>query len=236
MIWTYDHPTKGTCNDAACPAHGRCHCGCGKFTHHARQNRMKGRLGKWTKGNPTCFLAGHAAWLSPGWKAYGVPIDRVRPLLRFLQRRHGGIEHVPPVVGIPRSTIINILYKASRKTVAPETAQKIVAAVLPLKAPSYIWQQADDLPARRHPRPEERGIPSPKQLAARENQRRTRANKKLPRLPTVRYVPTNAEHFEHGCPHCGKRFLTSKGLNVHARQQHNDSRPGYYGIIRRHTA
>lgn len=101
---TFDHQTSGTCNDARCPLHGLCHCGCGAKTNISRQSRSN--RGQTVIRQPQIFRHGHyARWakvVPPGgpYTRCGelIDVDGVRELVRrwgnmFIVGRYLGVSN-----------------------------------------------------------------------------------------------------------------------------------------------
>lgn len=128
--WSFNHPPSGTCIPG-CRLYGRCHCGCGERptispATFERANRVKGR--------PYAFGTGHQARVvlrSSGiWSRNGIPVDRVRPLLAWLHRRHGTWKEVAVLLRMPMSTIKGYANNTRRKRVPPESARRIQQLVM----------------------------------------------------------------------------------------------------------
>ena len=118
--WTFDHPSHGTCVPD-CPSYGTCHCGCG-----ATPKRSAVTSVPWNRhaGHPFTFVPGHQLRVvhprAGMWSKQGVPVERVRPLIRWLRMQHGSVRAVAELLQMPESTLRGYLYNAKRKRVPPE--------------------------------------------------------------------------------------------------------------------
>lgn len=123
--------TRGTCDDTACPSHGYCHDGCGDLRPLADQHH---RPRNWTRDMPLMWKSGH----SPDCKGSDrhqndVPVERVRPLARWLHEETGSLVAAAAVAGLSQGTFDIICYSRSKKGVHPKSAAAIVAGVLALR-------------------------------------------------------------------------------------------------------
>jgi hypothetical protein len=111
---TFDHRTFGTCDDATCPLHGRCHCGCGKRANIVPYGRWRQHQ---TSGMPAVYRAGHnpkphrplppIAYVNSarnGKRKY-VPVDRVAPLARWLRDQYGSYHRAAKATGLNRGPL-----------------------------------------------------------------------------------------------------------------------------------
>lgn len=83
---------------------------------------------------PLMWMSGH----SPICKntdrhAQDVPIERVRPLARWLHKETGSLAAAAIVAGLSQGTFDIISYSRTKKGVHPDTAAKIVAGVLAIR-------------------------------------------------------------------------------------------------------
>lgn len=149
--------TSGTCVPE-CPSYGLCHCGCDEPTN---VNRFHQPTRGFTKGLHCINRNGHRIHLGTrGRYSYDVvPIDRVRPLARFLFDEMGGVNGAAVAAGLRRGTINGVLYDRAHKCVTGDTAARIVEAVLALRntrqpdAPHVARQALPVLPAPRDHKP-----------------------------------------------------------------------------------
>jgi hypothetical protein len=134
--WTFLHPPHGTCV-TGCALYERCHCGCGGVPTRSAVTYVRGSR---YRDQPYVFLVGHHMRVmhprAGAWSRRGVPVDEVRPLLRWLRQRHGGLRAVADLVEVPEATLHGYLFNTKRKTVPPATAKRIVTVVLAHKRPS----------------------------------------------------------------------------------------------------
>ncbi len=142
--WTFDHPSHGTCVPD-CPSYGTCHCGCG-----ATPKRSAVTSVPWNRhaGHPFTFVPGHQLRVvhprAGMWSKQGVPVERVRPLIRWLRMQHGSVRAVAELLQMPESTLRGYLYNAKRKRVPPEAAQRIVDLTLAHRRrlrPLELWEE-----------------------------------------------------------------------------------------------
>jgi hypothetical protein len=78
------------------------------------------------------------------WSKQGVPVERVRPLIRWLRLQHGSVRVVAEMLNMPESTLRGYLYNAKRKRVPPEAAQRIVDLTLAHRRrtrPLELWEE-----------------------------------------------------------------------------------------------
>lgn len=143
--WPFDHPPRGSC-EPACPAYGRCHCGCAV---RPRRSPITDRASGRVAGRPSTFAAGHHVRVhhprSGCWSTNGVEVDRVRPLLFFLRLKHGTVRRVAAMLQMPEATVRGYLYNRRRKRVPPAAARRIVTLVLAHRkrsGPLDIWEEA----------------------------------------------------------------------------------------------
>jgi len=110
--WTFDHPSHGTCVPE-CSSYGTCHCGCG-----ATPKRSAVTSVPWNRhaGHPFTFVPGHQLRVvhprAGMWSKQGVPVERVRPLIRWLRLQHGSVRIVAEMLNMPESTLRGYLYNA----------------------------------------------------------------------------------------------------------------------------
>ena len=128
--WCFEHPPRGSCL-RGCPSYGRCHCGCGETPSRATYNLPgSGRV----QGEPYVFRSGHQARVLPRrgghWTRHGVPVERVRPLLRWLHQRHGDWRTVAAMLRMPVSTIKGYANNHRRRRVPPLAARRVSQLVL----------------------------------------------------------------------------------------------------------
>jgi hypothetical protein len=142
--WTFAHPSHGTCVPE-CPSYGRCHCGCEAAPKLSAVTSVP-----WNRhaGHPFTFVPGHQLRVvhprAGMWSKQGVPVERVRPLIRWLRVQHGSVRAVAELLDMPESTLRGYLYNAKRKRVPPEAAQRIVALTLAHRKrtrPLELWEE-----------------------------------------------------------------------------------------------
>jgi hypothetical protein len=99
-------------------------------------------------GHPFTFVPGHQLRVvhprAGMWSKQGVPVERVRPLIRWLRVQHGSVRAVAEMLNMPESTLRGYLYNAKRKRVPPEAAQRIVALTLAHRKhtrPLELWEE-----------------------------------------------------------------------------------------------
>ena len=107
------HILRGTCNEATCPLHGRCHCGCGGTarispTHHTKMGM--------TRGMPRVYLHGHWAKAHEQWWPHhgrltrrGIPRGLVLSDLRLLVRLYGTQVAVSRALGYSENWVSMLL-------------------------------------------------------------------------------------------------------------------------------
>jgi hypothetical protein len=192
-----NHPLRGTCNDPTCAFHLYCHCGCGEETTVAEYNIARSA---YVRGRPRVYRNGHhLAFIPPRgpWSKRGIPIARVRPLMRKLieweaqPRRIGvkgrrtewdlAVDRLAGKLGVSQHTVSNILYASRCKWVRPEVAQRVVAVILARQPeerahqarPSTVYEQEmTRLDAQKQLRmARRRGVPNPALTLGYESER-----------------------------------------------------------------
>jgi hypothetical protein len=148
--WRFDHPPAGTCIPS-CRLYGWCHCGCGERpTWSPATVKEAGRV----RGRPYAFRAGHQARVrmrhgGGAWSKHGVPVSRIRPLLRWLHERHGTWDEVAKLLRMPMSTIKGYANNARRRRVPPEAARRIQQLVLAHRKGRSVLDQWESEPGMR---------------------------------------------------------------------------------------
>jgi len=146
--WSYPHPPRGTCVPA-CPAYGRCHCGCDGSPKTSQVTSVQWlRVG----GRPFTFVSGHQMRVAHPragmWSKRGVPVERVRPFLLWLRQRHGSMRSVAALLDMPEPTVRGYVYNTKRKRVPPEAAKRIADLVLAHRVgagPFTTWEEEPGL-------------------------------------------------------------------------------------------
>jgi hypothetical protein len=128
--WRFQHPPIGTCVNV-CPSYGECHCGCGQYPQRSSVTFEKGYR---VEGEPYVFRSGHHIRVFPRhaghWSKNGVPVEKVRPLLAWLHKRHGTWEAVAELLRMPVGTVKGYANNSKRRRVPPESARRIQELVL----------------------------------------------------------------------------------------------------------
>lgn len=161
--------TSGTCVPE-CPSYGLCHCGCGMTTrisekNHTARQRTAGMHVIWFPGHAPGSRANYRLLDAARRQTYNrhpndVPIEKVRPLAKFLHQTHGTVSAVASAAGIPRPTLNHVLYASRTVGVHKDTAERIVAAVLAIRnqrnpdaphlARAPLLAEMPAMPARHH--------------------------------------------------------------------------------------
>lgn len=131
-----NHQRRGTCNNNRCRFFGLCHCGCGLKTKLAIAKNTRDQA---EKDKPWIWHPGHCP--QKGGGAYlrrGVPIEKIKPLLYFLQKQYQTLDDLEIVTGVKSRTIKRYLYN-NNKHVVPENVIKIVKAVAAHRRPRDIF-------------------------------------------------------------------------------------------------
>jgi hypothetical protein len=137
--WPFTHPPTGTCV-GRCESYGRCHCGCGE---RPRESSVTFEPDHRVQGEPHVFRSGHHSRVFPRraghWSKNGVPVERVRPLLSWLHKRHGTWHAVAALLRMPVGTIRGYANNAERRRVPPEAAHQILRLVLAHRKRGGNW-------------------------------------------------------------------------------------------------
>lgn len=148
--WVFDHPPVGTCS-RGCHFYGMCHCGCGETTRRSPVGSRDG--GHRVRGEPSVFRSGHYGRVAPRgggiWSKNGIPVERVRPLLAWLHRRHGSWDVVADLLRMPMATVKGYVNNTKRRRVPPEAARRITELVLAHRRRSSLLDQWQSEPGVR---------------------------------------------------------------------------------------
>jgi len=103
-------------------------------------------------GHPFTFVPGHQLRVvhprAGMWSKQGVPVERVRPLIRWLRLQHGSVRGVAELLQMPESTLRGYLYNAKRKRVPPEAAKRIVDLTLAHRRRPGALELWEEIPGR----------------------------------------------------------------------------------------
>lgn len=92
-----------------------------------------------------------------GWEKRFVPVERVQPLVLFLEKTYGNMVVVSDVLGIP-PTSLRTIKSGTKRGVKFSNAQKIVDAVLALRHGDRSWSLYENDGPPRMPTTEEKRI------------------------------------------------------------------------------
>ena len=125
--------------------YGFCHDGCGGRPKISPHNHTAQRQ---TKGQPNCFLKGHNRHRVIGaWAKNGVPIDKVRPVAKWLIQIYGTAE-LEALTGISRGTIQSIAYTTGRKRCHPDFARRLheLVKISQRSRDPWRWSEGENPP------------------------------------------------------------------------------------------
>lgn len=123
--------TRGTCIPD-CEGFGVCHCDCGQPTRRYGAHSKE----RYVQGDFCIHANGHRARPfneGGGWRKRGISAEKVLPMWRFLIAETGSIAAASRRIDIPLPTG-RALMRPNRKNVTPDTAERIVAAVLAIRS------------------------------------------------------------------------------------------------------
>ena len=201
------HPPRGTCVPG-CEFFGYCHDGCGQQTSIAASSAITEHR---VKGRPRVFVHQHHHGHVPQRRslpAANIPVERVRPLLRWLLDRYG-YERTALICGLASGHIPRIMGSTSGPRghalahVRPDTAQRITDAVLFHKRGPRGWASPYEVEPTTIPPAWRKSIDDARAESHRRNKQRERAG-----LIQVRH-----------CADCGKRVLTDSDRCARCREK-----------------